>query len=55
MAHSLGIKFTFSSDAHLPERVGEGFENVAKLLKSLACHELAIFSKRKRSMVSLYS
>jgi histidinol-phosphatase (PHP family) len=53
MAHSYGIKFTFSSDAHVPERVGEGFKDVVKLLKALGCKELATFEKRKRIMISI--
>jgi len=52
-AYSLGIKVTFSSDAHVPERVGDGFTEVIGFIKDLGYKEIAIFRQRKRIMLQI--
>lgn len=48
-----GVKVTFGSDAHEPERVGDHFEAVRDQLKMIGFKEWAIFRKRNRTMISL--
>jgi len=48
-----GVKVTFGSDAHEPERVGDHFEAVRQQLKTIGFQEWAIFRERKRTMISL--
>lgn len=52
-AYYLGIKVTFASDAHVPERVADGFTEVISFLKDLGYREIAIFKQRKRIMIPL--
>lgn len=48
-----GVKTTFGSDAHEPERVGDAFEEVKKHLLDIGYREWAIFKNRKRTMIPL--
>ena len=48
-----GLTFTTASDAHRLERVGERADDLAALLEARGVHELAIYTKRQRSMVAL--
>lgn len=48
-----GVKVTFGSDAHEPERVGDHFEEVRKHLLEVGYREWAIFNQRQRTMISL--
>lgn len=52
-AHYYGVKVTFGSDAHKPERVGDEWEEVRSLLKQIGFKEWAIFRQRQRELVSL--
>lgn len=40
-----GRLITFGSDAHVPERLGEGFEEMAAVLKKIGFKEYAVFRK----------
>ena len=44
-----GTSITIGSDAHIPERVGGKFDEVAAILKKLGFKEYSVFRKRKES------
>ena len=46
-----GIPFALSSDAHLPEQVGFGYERALELLDSLGVGEICVFEGRQRRLV----
>ena len=46
------IPVCVNSDAHMPSRVGQYFEEVYELLRYVGFSEMAIFDKRVRSMIS---
>ncbi|WP_169090497.1 histidinol-phosphatase [Paenibacillus sp. PL91] len=48
-----GVKVTFGSDAHEPERVGEYFAAIGSHLYEIGYREWAIFRKRERLMVPI--
>lgn len=48
-----GVKVTFGSDAHIPERVGDEWDLVRKRLKEIGFKEWAFFRQKQRIMVSL--
>ncbi|HWO96600.1 MAG TPA: histidinol-phosphatase [Bacillus sp. (in: firmicutes)] len=48
-----GVKVTFGSDAHTPDRVGDEFELVQKRLKEIGFNEWAYFIQKKRYMTPL--
>ncbi|MCH5586067.1 histidinol-phosphatase [Shimazuella sp. AN120528] len=48
-----GVKVTFGSDAHEPERVADDWDKVRSFLKEIGYREWAIFRQRKREMISL--
>lgn len=48
-----GVKVTFGSDAHTPERVGDEFELVQQRLKEIGFKEWAYFIQKKRYMTAL--
>lgn len=48
-----GVKVTFGSDAHIPSRVGDEFEQVRQRLKEIGFKEWAYFKERKRYMTEL--
>lgn len=52
-AHHFGVKVTFGSDAHEPERVGEHFEAISKQLYDIGYREWATFRQRRRIMVPI--
>ena len=45
------IKITFSSDAHKPEDVGFGSEEIVKIAKEFGYSEIAIFKQKERVMI----
>lgn len=45
-AHALGLPITFGSDAHTPERVGEGFGALADLAERAGYREVVSFAGR---------
>jgi histidinol-phosphatase (PHP family) len=48
-----GVPFALSSDAHLPEQVGFGYDQAIEFLDALGVGEIAVFEKRQRRMVPL--
>lgn len=52
-AHYFGVKPTFGSDSHVPERVADEFEEVRSTLKQIGFKEWAVFEQRQRKMVQL--
>jgi histidinol-phosphatase (PHP family) len=48
-----GVPFALSSDAHLPEQVGFGYERAVELLESLGVGEICVFEGRQRRLVPL--
>lgn len=53
MARHYGVKVTFGSDAHDPERVGDEFEEVQKRLKEIGFKEWVYFKQKERLTVAL--
>ncbi len=48
-----GAAFALSSDAHLPEQVGFGYERALDFLDQLGVSEIAVFEGRRRSLAPL--
>jgi histidinol-phosphatase (PHP family) len=48
-----GVRVTFGSDAHIPERVGDDWELVAKRLKEIGFKEWVYFKQKQRQIVAL--
>lgn len=48
-----GVSVTFGSDAHVPGRVGDEFEEVKSLLKSIGYKEWVFFRQKQRIAVEL--
>ncbi|MFC5702857.1 histidinol-phosphatase [Cohnella faecalis] len=46
-AHYYGVDITFGSDAHHPDRVGDGGETVRAMLKNIGYKQWVIFKQRK--------
>lgn len=53
LARHYGVKVTFGSDAHDPERVGDEFEMVRDHLKKIGFKEWVYFKEKKRLAVPL--
>ena len=53
MAKHYGVKVTFGSDAHIPERVGDEFEEVRKQLLHIGFQDWVYFKEKKRIAVKL--
>jgi histidinol-phosphatase (PHP family) len=53
MCAEAGASFALSSDAHLPEQVGFGYDRALKLLDELGVSEICFFERRQRSLVPL--
>src|ERR1700742_2572047 len=48
-----GVPFALSSDAHLPEQVGFGYDLAVEFLDELGVGEIAVFEKRERRLAPL--
>ncbi|HEY2714959.1 MAG TPA: histidinol-phosphatase [Solirubrobacterales bacterium] len=48
-----GVPFALSSDAHLPEQVGFGYDRALELLEQLGVGEICVFEGRERRLVPL--
>jgi histidinol-phosphatase (PHP family) len=48
-----GVKPTFGSDSHIPDRIADEFDEVRAALKEIGFKEWAVFEQRKRKMVAL--
>ncbi|HYC82497.1 MAG TPA: histidinol-phosphatase HisJ family protein, partial [Solirubrobacterales bacterium] len=46
-----GIPFALSSDAHLPEQVGYGYDRALALLEAIGVGEICVFEGRQRRLV----
>jgi len=55
MCVEAGAPFALSSDAHLPDQVGFGYERAVELLDSLGVGEICVFERRRRSLAPLPS
>ncbi|HYU60004.1 MAG TPA: histidinol-phosphatase HisJ family protein [Solirubrobacterales bacterium] len=53
MCVEAGAPFSLSSDAHLPEHVGYGYERALELLAELGVGEICVFERRERRMEPL--
>lgn len=53
MALRYGVQVTFGSDAHIPSRVGDEWELVAKRLKEIGFKQWVYFKQKERKYVSL--
>jgi histidinol-phosphatase (PHP family) len=52
-ANHYGVKVTFGSDAHDPERVGDEFDLVSKRLKEIGYKEWCFYRQKERVIVPL--
>jgi histidinol-phosphatase (PHP family) len=50
--HEEGVPVCVNSDAHMPQRVGQYFDEAYELLRYTGFTEMAVFEKRKRTMKS---
>jgi histidinol-phosphatase (PHP family) len=50
-----GVPFALSSDAHLPEQVGFGYDRAIAFLDELGVGEIAVFEGRRRRLEPLGS
>jgi histidinol-phosphatase (PHP family) len=48
-----GVRVTFGSDAHVPERVGDEWDDVSKRLKEIGFKEWVYFRQKERQIVAL--
>jgi histidinol-phosphatase (PHP family) len=53
MCVEAGAPFALSSDAHLPEQVGFGYDQALELLGEIGAEEICVFEDRRRSLVPL--
>ena len=53
MCLEAGVEFALSSDAHLPEQVGSGYERALEFLGELGVEEICVFERRGRSLAPL--
>src|SRR4029077_6789766 len=55
MCVEAGASFAFSSDAHLPEQVGFGYDRAVEFLERLGVEEICVFEGRQRRLAPLPS
>lgn len=53
MCAAAGARFALSSDAHLPEQVGFGYERALELFAALGVEEICVFEGRRRRLEAL--
>jgi histidinol-phosphatase (PHP family) len=53
MCVEAGAAFSLSSDAHLPEQVGYGYDRALAFLGELGIEEIAVFERRRRRLEPL--
>ena len=51
--HARGIPVVLGADAHIPERVSEGYEDAMHALQTAGYSEINFFLDRKRQTVSI--
>ncbi|MCK8825561.1 histidinol-phosphatase HisJ family protein [Fuchsiella alkaliacetigena] len=52
-AYQLEIPVTLSSDAHIPQRVGEKLSEMRELIKKIGYTEIATFNNREQELISI--
>ncbi len=50
MVADAGCPIALSSDAHVPEQLGHGYDRAVELLESVGVEQIAVFERRKRRM-----
>jgi histidinol-phosphatase (PHP family) len=55
MCVEAGAAFALSSDAHLPEQVGFGYDRAVEFLDGLGIEEICVFARRQRRLERLDS
>ena len=53
MCLEAGRPLALSSDAHVPEQLGYGYDDALELLDSLGVTEIAVFERRERRLVPI--
>jgi histidinol-phosphatase (PHP family) len=53
MAIDAGLPFALSSDAHVPDQLGHGYDQAVALLEDLGVREICVFEGRKRRVETL--
>jgi histidinol-phosphatase (PHP family) len=53
MCAEAGVPFALSSDAHLPEQVGFGYDRAQEMLAELGVDRICVFERRRRSLEPL--
>jgi histidinol-phosphatase (PHP family) len=53
MAVDAGVPIALSSDAHVPDQLGFGYEETVELLRDCGVREIAVFERRSRRMEPL--
>ena len=53
MCVEAGAAFALSSDAHLPEQVGFGYDRAVEFLDELGVEEICVFERRERRLEPL--
>jgi histidinol-phosphatase (PHP family) len=53
MCVEAGASFALSSDAHLPEQVGYGYDRALELFAELGVEQICVFERRRRSLARL--
>jgi histidinol-phosphatase (PHP family) len=51
MCVEAGAAFSLSSDAHVPDQVGHGYERALEFMQSLGVSEICVFERRRRRLV----
>ena len=55
MCVEAGAAFALSSDAHLPEQVGFGYDRAVEFLDGLGVEEICVFERREQRLAPLAS
>jgi histidinol-phosphatase (PHP family) len=50
MCVEAGAAFSLSSDAHLPDQIGYGYDRALEFIAGLGIEEVAVFDRRQRTM-----
>ena len=53
LALDAGLDLALSSDAHIPDHLGHGYEQAVALLQDLGVRELCVFERRQRRLEAL--
>jgi histidinol-phosphatase (PHP family) len=53
MALDAGLDFALSSDAHVADQLGHGYDEAAALLEDLGVREICVFEGRQRRLEPL--